>query len=162
MEKDPGSYRFGPFTFDVVTSELRRGGEIVHLPRQPSTLLALLLRNAGKLVTRAEIQRTCWPETVHGVDPVINAAVRQIRRALSDSVSRPRFVETLPRFLGRPGRRRSRADSPGVQRYIDVAERLNLAPGPDFLQKTSTSAGDAAAPGRATRGPKTPSPCRAG
>lgn len=115
-EMDQGGYRFGPFTLDGATLELRRGGDSLHLPRQPATLLRLLLRKAGRLVTRAEIQQQCWPETTYGVDPVINAAVRQIRRTLGDSASNPRFVETLPlrgyRFKARvrrlrPGQRRA-------------------------------------------------------
>lgn len=96
-ELDSGSYSFGPFELDLETLELCRGAVEVHLPPQPASLLLLLVRNAQRLVTRDDIQRTCWPDTPHGVDPAINAAIRQIRRALDDSAEEPRYIETLPR-----------------------------------------------------------------
>lgn len=88
---------FGLFELDLTTLELRRGGESLPLPHQPARLLALLLRRAGSIVTREEIRRECWPDTVHGAGPAINAAVRQIRRALGDDAARPRYIETLAR-----------------------------------------------------------------
>lgn len=96
----PGERRrchFGPFTLDLSSLELRRAGEGVHLPRQPARVLRLLVANAGRLVTREEIRRHCWPETIYGVDPALNAAIRQIRRALGDSAAEPEYIETMPR-----------------------------------------------------------------
>jgi DNA-binding winged helix-turn-helix (wHTH) protein/tetratricopeptide (TPR) repeat protein len=88
---------FGPFEFDPASLELRRGGVGVPLPYQPASVLALLLSRAGGVVRRDDIQRACWPETVYGSGPAINAAVRQVRRALGDRAASPTYVETLPR-----------------------------------------------------------------
>lgn len=96
-DRPASSVVFGPFEFDPTSLELRRGTESVRLPYQPARLLAFLLRQAGRVVTREEVRKACWPETVHGAGPAINAAVRQIRRALGDEGSRSRYIETLPR-----------------------------------------------------------------
>ena len=92
-----GEFSFGPYTFDDVTLELRRDGEPLRLSHQPALLLKLLLSRASEIVTREEIQRSCWPETEHGADSAINAAVRQIRRTLEYSAQAPGLLETLPR-----------------------------------------------------------------
>jgi tetratricopeptide (TPR) repeat protein len=89
--------RFGGFSFDRETLELRRGAETVPLPPQPSRLLALLLERPGRLVTRAEIQRRLWPETVVEFDHGINTCVRQIREALGENARSPVLLQTVPR-----------------------------------------------------------------
>lgn len=89
-------FAFGEFSFDPRTHELKREGKRVHLPLQPAVLLNLLLENAGELVTRDEIRRRLWPEGTHvEADLGINASIRRVRRALGDTSSDPRFVETL-------------------------------------------------------------------
>lgn len=90
-------YRFARFSLDASTLELFEDGRGVHLPRLPASLLRLLLENAGRVVTREAIRRACWPETEFGVDAAINAAIRQVRRALGESATAARFIETFPR-----------------------------------------------------------------
>jgi hypothetical protein len=61
-------------------------------------LLGLLLRNAGRLVTRDEIQQALWDDSTHvDFDQGINQCVRQVRAALDDVADSPRFIETVPR-----------------------------------------------------------------
>ena len=52
--------RFESFQFDLATGELRSAGQAVKLPPQPARVLALLARNAGRLVTRDEIRAEVW------------------------------------------------------------------------------------------------------
>ena len=85
---------FGKFRFDHRTLELFQGEEPIPLPKRPASLLALLLKNANSLVTREEIQKACWAETPFGADAAINAAVRQLRRALGESATSARFIKT--------------------------------------------------------------------
>lgn len=90
--------RFESFEVDVRTAELRRSGTRVKLPNQSFHILAMLLLNAGKLVTREDIRKTLWPnDTVVEFDHSINAAIKRLRQALGDSAEEPRFIETLPR-----------------------------------------------------------------
>ena len=98
-DRASGRLRFADFELRLATGELSRGGRPVKLQPQPARLLGLLARRAGEAVSREEIRRRLWgEETFLEVEPALNFAVRQIRRALGDSATCPRFVETLPRF----------------------------------------------------------------
>jgi TolB-like protein/DNA-binding winged helix-turn-helix (wHTH) protein/Tfp pilus assembly protein PilF len=91
-------YRFGAFEVDLVGRELRKHGIRIKLQDQPLRILALLLERAGTMVTRDEIRRELWPDdTFVDFDNGLNAAIRRLRDALSDSAETPRYVETVPR-----------------------------------------------------------------
>lgn len=106
-ERPPALLRFGVFELDLESRELRRRGRLVPLPGQPFTVLALLASRPGTLVTRAELCRALWGESVH-VDHErgLNFCVNRVRRALGDSARTPRFLETVKqqgyRFLAQP------------------------------------------------------------
>ncbi len=89
--------RFGPFELDRATLELRERGRPVRLASQPAQLLLLLLERGDHVTSRELIRKRLWGDRVVEVDQGINAAVRQIRRALGESASRPRIIETLPK-----------------------------------------------------------------
>src|SRR3984957_5704177 len=102
----PSVIRFGPFTADLDSGELRREGVKVRLQAQPFQLVTLLLSRPGEVVTREEICRKLWQaDTFVDFDHSLGTAVNKIREALSDSADHPRFVETMPRrgyrFIGR-------------------------------------------------------------
>jgi TolB-like protein/DNA-binding winged helix-turn-helix (wHTH) protein/Tfp pilus assembly protein PilF len=117
---DPGSalaLRFGPFTMDLRTLELRRGEALVHLQQQPFKVLVVLAAHPGALVTREEIRKEVWgPDRFVEFDQSLNFCVKQIRSALGDQADTPQFIETLPRrgyrfiapveFLGGDGAKR--------------------------------------------------------
>jgi TolB-like protein/Tfp pilus assembly protein PilF len=76
------------------------------LQTQPFQLLALLIENAGEIVTREEASRALWRKgTFVDFNHGLNAAVNKLREALGDSLQKPRFIETLPkrgyRFIAR-------------------------------------------------------------
>src|SRR6267142_2030774 len=90
--------RFADFEFDERAGELRRNGTATRLEPQPARVLALLVERAGDVVTRAELQQRVWSgDTFVDFDRGLNYCVAQIREALGDSASEPRFIETLPR-----------------------------------------------------------------
>lgn len=91
-------FRFGSFELTPATAELRKQGRIVRLAHQPSRVLLLLVTRAPEVVTREEIRETTWgSETFIDYRQGINTAIRQIRTALGDTATSPRFLETLPR-----------------------------------------------------------------
>lgn len=91
-------FLFGDFELLPASGELFRGGERVPLQHQPAELLTLLVRRAGRVVSRDEIREAIWGAgTYVDADQGINFCVRQIRQALDDDASEPRFVETVPR-----------------------------------------------------------------
>ena len=92
----PGSFRFGEFELDADAFALRRNGRSLKLEKVPMEVLVLLVRHAGRLVTRGDIQAAVWgPEVFVDQDAAINTAIRKIRRALEDDAEQPRFVETV-------------------------------------------------------------------
>jgi TolB-like protein/Tfp pilus assembly protein PilF len=91
--------RFGEFELDEQTLELRRKGALIRVQQQPARVLAFLLRQAGQLVTRQQIQRTIWgQETFVDFEQSLNFCIRQIRITLNDHADKPLFIETLPRL----------------------------------------------------------------
>jgi DNA-binding winged helix-turn-helix (wHTH) protein/TolB-like protein len=91
--------RFGEFEFDGGTGELRRrdGSEGQRLQPQPARLLLLLADRGGAIVTREEIRQRLWPDTHVDFDASLHFCVRQLRTALGDSGTEPRYVENVPR-----------------------------------------------------------------
>jgi len=93
-----GAVRFGPFELDIRAGHLRKGKAHLRLRPQPFKLLSLLVSRAGQLVTREEIQSQLWDkDTFVDFEQGLNVCIRQIRTALNDTPSAPRFVETVPR-----------------------------------------------------------------
>ncbi len=94
--RTPVPPRFGPFELDVDAGELRRDGQPVKLPPQPVRILALLVAQPGRVVTRQQIRDAIWGGDVHvDFDRALNFALKQIRGALDDDPEAPRYVETL-------------------------------------------------------------------
>src|SRR5271154_278264 len=97
---------FDRYELDLRSGELRKDGRKIRLQAQPFQLLAMLIDNAGEVVTRDEVCRALWrADTFVDFDHSVAAAVNKIREALNDSAENPRFVETVPkrgyRFIGK-------------------------------------------------------------
>jgi DNA-binding winged helix-turn-helix (wHTH) protein len=100
MNPERGVVRLGRFVFDPASGELtdaETGSPVVRLQPQVAALLSALLERPGTVVSRAELQSRLWPDTNVDFDEGINYSVRQLRLALGDDASAPRFIETLPR-----------------------------------------------------------------
>src|SRR4051795_9343844 len=93
----PKCLRFGVFEVDLRAGQLRKCGLRLRLQEQPFQVLAMLLENPGKLLSREEIQSKLWPRTIVDFDHGLNKEITKIREALGDSAENPRFVETVPR-----------------------------------------------------------------
>ncbi len=90
--------RLGSYELDLRSGELLGGDQRVLLQEQPLQVLRMLVEQEGELVTREEIQKKLWPnDTIVEFDHSINAAIKNLRRALSDSATEPKYIETLAR-----------------------------------------------------------------
>ena len=90
--------RFGPFTLDGSSGELRNGPTRLKVPDQSIAVLQALLEHPGELVTRDALRDRLWgADTFVDFEAGLNAAVRRLREALNDSADKPRYIETLPR-----------------------------------------------------------------
>ncbi|HEX4959596.1 MAG TPA: winged helix-turn-helix domain-containing protein [Thermoanaerobaculia bacterium] len=89
--------RFGDFELRPGSGELLRAGEPVKLQPQPLKVLELLARRSREVVSREEIRQAVWGDAFVDFDASLNFSIKEIRRALGDSATSPRFVETVPR-----------------------------------------------------------------
>ena len=89
---------FGPYTLDLRSGELKKGGFRIKMGEQSFTILSMLLEQPGEMVTREELRAKLWADdTFVDFDHGLNSAVQRVRDCLSDSAGKPRRVETLPR-----------------------------------------------------------------
>jgi len=76
--------RFGAWTFDGPRRLLIDGdGGPVHLSRKTFDLLAVLIANAPRVVSKTELHAELWPDTFVA-DATLVALVKDLRRALDD------------------------------------------------------------------------------
>src|ERR1700761_5658636 len=87
-------FRFGTFEVDLQERELYNRGIGIDLQQKPFRILELLLRKRGALVTREELAQYLWPNLHVSFDRGLNTAVNVLRRALGDSPTNCRYIET--------------------------------------------------------------------
>lgn len=89
-------YAFDEFELDEARLELRRSGIRVEIQPKVLDLLAYLIRNGDRVVSRDELFRRLWPE-LHVGESSLSRAVRAARLALGDSAEGQRLIVTFPR-----------------------------------------------------------------
>jgi DNA-binding winged helix-turn-helix (wHTH) protein len=90
-------YRFGDFTLDHDIRQLFVGKGEVHLSPKAFELLAMLLANTPRALSKAELQEHLWPSTFVE-ETNLAGLVAEIRKALGDSASHPAYVRTVYGF----------------------------------------------------------------
>jgi hypothetical protein len=88
---------FDPFTLDLDTRQLTRGNREIHLAPKALELLATLVLDRPKVVSKAILQERLWPGAFV-VEANLSNLVAEIREALGDSARAPRFVRTVHGF----------------------------------------------------------------
>ncbi len=92
----PMLYRFGPYELDTAKVELRTGGEVRPVEPQVFGLLALLVENRERLVSRDEIIEKVWDGRIVS-DAAVASRVKSARQALGDDGQAQRFIKTIHR-----------------------------------------------------------------
>lgn len=99
MASDPSENRIFQFgTFRVFPHErtLRRDGDPIQLAPKAFDTLVVLLQNRGRLVSKDELMRAIWPDAnVEEGNLTLN--ISQVRKALDDDASDPKYIETVPK-----------------------------------------------------------------
>lgn len=91
-----GGYRFGQYELDPAERQLRRGGEPVELNSRYLDVLALLVREQGRLVTKDRFLDEVW-NGIPVTDEALTQCIKTLRQRLGDDASAPRFIETVPK-----------------------------------------------------------------
>lgn len=92
----PVSFRFGPYLLDRAAYRLLEGDRSIELSPKAIDLLLLLVERAGTLVTKDEILKVVWPD-VAVTDNALTQVISDLRHALGDRSTAPRYLETVPR-----------------------------------------------------------------
>lgn len=87
-------YRFEAFELDAAKGELRREGAPQPLEPQVFALLHLLVANADRLVSRAEVLEQVWEGRAVS-DSAVDSRLKALRRALGDDGQAQRLVRTV-------------------------------------------------------------------
>ena len=77
--------RLGGFALDTGQRTLRREDRRVHLTRKAFDLLALLIAEAPRVVSKDELHTQLWRGTFI-TDATLAGVIKEVRRALCDSV----------------------------------------------------------------------------
>jgi DNA-binding winged helix-turn-helix (wHTH) protein len=90
------SSQFGPFALDAEAYQLRHGANTIPLSPKAIDLLFLFTSRPGALVSKDEMLAELWPD-VAVTDNALTQVVSELRQALDDDASAPKYVETVPR-----------------------------------------------------------------
>jgi TolB-like protein/DNA-binding winged helix-turn-helix (wHTH) protein/tetratricopeptide (TPR) repeat protein len=89
-------YSFGPFRLDPAERELRRGHTVIPLTAKALDLLLILVRAAGRTLTKAELMAALWSDTAVE-ESNLSQTVFMVRKALGDDPSGSPYIVTIPR-----------------------------------------------------------------
>ncbi len=93
-----GRLRFDDYEVDRESGKLFRNGWPVKIQPQPLRVLGILLEHPGEIVSRDQLRARVWGDTTFvEYDQGLNYCVRQIRLALRDRASAPRYIEAVPK-----------------------------------------------------------------
>lgn len=89
--------RFGTFVLDSETRELLRGDAPVPLSPKAFDLLSILVAHRPKALAKRDLQERLWPDTFV-VEKNLANLIGEIRDAIGDDPSNPRYIRTIHRF----------------------------------------------------------------
>jgi DNA-binding winged helix-turn-helix (wHTH) protein len=88
---------FAECALDLATRQLFRGGQEVPVPPKAFDLLALLVAERPRAVSKREIHERLWPGTFV-TQSNLSSLMADLRTALDDDAREPRYVRTVHRF----------------------------------------------------------------
>ncbi len=98
-EPTPSVLEACPVRMDVDRHVVTVGGEGVQLPLKEFELLELLLRNAGRVLTRGQLIDRIWGADYVGDTKTLDVHVKRLRAKIEPDPSQPRYLQTV-RGLG--------------------------------------------------------------
>lgn len=85
---------FGSLTIDLVNHTAKKHNEILKLTSTEFSLLALLVKNPGRVLTHQTILREVWGFSYIGQTQILRVFVAQLRKKIEDDPSKPRLLLT--------------------------------------------------------------------
>jgi len=85
---------FGSLTLDLPNHVARKNGEILRLTSTEFSLLALLARNSGRVLTHQSILKEIWGFGYIGQTQYLRVFVAQLRKKIEDDPAKPKLLIT--------------------------------------------------------------------
>ncbi|WP_017585763.1 response regulator transcription factor [Nocardiopsis ganjiahuensis] len=95
----PAALEAGPVRMDVERHVVTVRGDNVQLPLKEFELLEVLLRNAGRVLTRMQLIDRVWGADYVGDTKTLDVHVKRLRAKIEEDPSSPRYIVTV-RGLG--------------------------------------------------------------
>ena len=87
-------YKDGPLTVDLQNKEVTMNGEIKRLTSMEFSLLAYLIENPDRLITKTELFDNVWKDKFTS-DGTLNVHIRKLREAIEEDPSIPVHIITV-------------------------------------------------------------------
>jgi DNA-binding winged helix-turn-helix (wHTH) protein len=135
------------WTLDTATRLIERGGDAVHVSPKAFDLLAALLLERPRVLSKAELLERLWPDTFVS-ESNLASLVAELRAALGDQARRPRYLRTAHRH-GYASCGAATTDGPpspparpvaACARLVIGAREFALAPGANVLGRVPGAA----------------------
>jgi len=98
-EPDEGTLDVGPVRLDVERHTVHVHGELVAFPLKEFDLLELLMRNAGRVLTRGQLIDRVWGSDYVGDTKTLDVHVKRVRAKIETDPANPVLLQTV-RGLG--------------------------------------------------------------
>ena len=85
---------FGAITIDLVNHTARKNDEILKLTSTEFSLLALLAKNSGRVLTHQTILKEVWGFGYVGQTQILRVFVAQLRKKIEDNPAKPKLLIT--------------------------------------------------------------------
>jgi two-component system response regulator RegX3 len=99
LDDEDGVLEAGPVRMDVERHTVRVRGELVGFPLKEFELLELLLRNAGRVLTRGQLIDRVWGSDYVGDTKTLDVHVKRVRAKIEADPANPVLLLTV-RGLG--------------------------------------------------------------
>jgi len=92
---EPERYRFGDVEVDFCRAELRRGGQPVELTPIEFKLLALFVRERGRVLTREQLIDGAWGAETFTSARVADNHIANLRKKIEPDPANPRYLRNV-------------------------------------------------------------------
>ncbi len=87
------SFRLNDYVVDPSRNQITQLEQTTNVPPKAMSVLLILVKNAGKVVSHDELMETVWPDTVVGSN-TLQRYIALLRKALGDDSRQQRIIQT--------------------------------------------------------------------
>ncbi len=91
----PEIYRFGDVEVDFTRHEVRRAGAAVSFTPVEFKLLAALVRQRGRVLTRQQLLDDVWGQDTFVTDRVVDNQIANVRKKIEPTPAEPRYLFSI-------------------------------------------------------------------